>query len=107
MTFKELGKISYGIIEAAPYGRIDTKEQYDYMIHYDKETNLGFYHSDKDRHIPTFEECKGRYLDMTSFFGGASFFFIISNRCVRWNDETKEMDVVYPEFNYGTYGKIM
>lgn len=106
MTFEQLDKISYGIIDAAPYGRIDTKEQYNYMIYYDKETNFGFYYGDRDRHVPTFEECKGKYLDMTSFFGGASFYFIISNHCNKWNDETKKFEVIYPDFNYGKYGKI-
>lgn len=106
MTFKELGKMSYGLIDAAPYGRIDTKEQYDYMIYYEKETNFGFYHSDKDRHIPTFEECKGKYLDITSFFGGASFYFTIRDHSNIYNEETKRFDISYPEFNYGKYGKI-
>ena len=55
MKYSEVAKITYGIIDAAPYGRIDTKEQYDYMIAFNKRSNFGFYWNDNDRHIPTFK----------------------------------------------------
>ena len=56
MKYSEVAKISYGIIDAAPYGRIDTKEQYDYMVAFNNRSNFGFYWNDNDRHVPTYEE---------------------------------------------------
>ena len=106
MKYSEVAKISYGIIDAAPYGCIDTKEQYDYMVAFNKRSNFGFYWNDNDRHVPTYEECKGRYLDMTSFFGGASFFLCIRDYCNKWNEELKKFEIIYPDFNYGKYGKL-
>ena len=106
MKYSEVAKISYGIIDAAPYGCIDTKEQYDYMVAFNNRSNLGFYWNDNDRHVPTYEECKGRYLDMTSFFGGASFFLCIRDYCNKWNEELKKFEIIYPNFNYGKYGKL-
>lgn len=106
MKYSEVAKISYGIIDAAPYGCIDTKEQYDYMVAFNNRSNFGFYWNDNDRHVPTYEECKGRYLDMTSFFGGASFFLCIRDYCNKWNEELKKFEIIYPDFNYGKYGKL-
>ena len=106
MKYSEISKVPYGIINAAPYGRIDTKEQYDYMIEFNARSDFGFYWKDDDRHIPTFEECKGKYLDMTSFFGGAAFYLVILDHCCKWNNDTKMVDIIYPDFNYGEYGKI-
>ena len=106
MKYSEISKVPYGIINAAPYGRIDTKEQYDYMIEFNARSDFGFYWKDDDRHIPTFEECKGKYLDMTSFFGGAAFYLVILDHCSKWNNDTKMVDIIYPDFNYGEYGKI-
>ena len=54
MKYSEVAKISYGIIDAALYGCINTKEQYDYMVGFNNRNNFGFYWNDNDRHVPTY-----------------------------------------------------
>ena len=42
MKYSEVAKISYGIIDAAPYGCIDTKEHKEYIVEYTNRRKTGF-----------------------------------------------------------------
>lgn len=78
--------------DAAPYGIVKTKEQYDYIKYYSDNTSIAFKLND-------FESCVGKYISMGSYFGGASFYFYA----------TDNFDDVYGNdlsFCYGKYGKI-
>lgn len=93
MTLKEIARLnnngSWARIEAVPSGLITTKEQYNYILQYP----MDFHRPVKHPHtIPTFEECKGKYLGMTSFFGGAAFYFILQNSGELWS--------------WGDYGRV-
>ena len=106
MTYSEVVVLSdpYSIEAATPFGKIINREQYDYMIAFEKRSKFGFYWTDDDRHIPTYEECIGKYLYMISFFGGASFYLTIRDKYYKWNGHNVvEVD---QEWNYGKYGKL-
>lgn len=105
MTYTELCEIkdSWRFLKAAPRGLITSREQYDYMVAYNEKTNFGFYIKGS-YDIPTYRECYDKYLSMTSFFGGASFFFTITDLYYEWVNE--RLIAVPKKWDYGEYGKI-
>ena len=108
MTYTELCEMkdTWRFLKAIPRGKIINREQYDYMIAYEKKTNFGFYWTDNDRHTPTYEECYGKYLDTVDFFGGASFFFCIRDYYCKWDEDFKRIIKCDQPWEYGEYGKI-
>ena len=95
-------------IECVPTGKIETKEQYDYLKYYVENTPID------DRYIKSFEESKGKYIHMGSWFGGAAFYLYMSDEPQGDYDyriEDKNGAIVgytkYEEdFSYGKLGKI-
>lgn len=88
--------------DAVPRGIIETQEQYDYIRYYSSHTEIGM------EGMKSFEEDKGRYLNMGNHFGGASFYF-----CTESQDTalkyTKQYPDIFPrtiEWSWGKYGKI-
>lgn len=112
MKLSELPRTSNSILKAVPYGKIENKKQYDYMIDFSKKLGIEFYWSREDRHTPTFEECKDQYLSLTSFnlslgnFDKMTFYFIFLDHYSEWDNKNKCIKDVFPKFNYGEYGKL-
>lgn len=97
-------------LELRPTGKVLTKEQYEYVLYYGKNTSIAV----DDRYIKTFEEERGKYLHLGSWFGGASFYFYFSDK-PEGADGTMICDKsgrcagyerYYKEFSYGKFGKI-
>lgn len=88
--------------DAIPHGVIETKEQYDYIKYYSDHTAISM------DGMKSFEEDKGRYLNIGNYFGGAAFYF--STISVEYATECiKKYPNIYPEdlnWSYGKYGKI-
>ena len=107
MTYTELCekkmKDSWSFVKAAPCGLITSREQYDYMVAYSEKTNFGFYIKGS-YDIPTYRECYDKYLSMTSFFGGASFYFTITDLFHEYVNG--RLIAVPKKWDYGKYGKI-
>lgn len=61
-------------LECRPTGKIKTKEQYDYLKYYVENTSI------KGDRIGTFEESIGKYIHLDSWFGGSSFYFLLSDK---------------------------
>lgn len=96
-------------LELRPTGKIETKEQYDYVVYYESHI---FPPSDlRIAKIP-FEHTKGKYLRLGNLFGGSSFYFYLDDE-----PDGKDMEYdsygnlikfisYYEEFSYGKFGKI-
>lgn len=83
-------------MEAMPSGKIENLNQYSYMIYYSQLMGFNFYRckdGKENSSIPSFKECKGKYLDYTSWFGGAAFALTIKDKGTEWT--------------YGKYGCIL
>ena len=95
-------------IQCVPTGKITTKEQYDYLKYYVENTQID------DRYIKSFKESKDKYIHMGSWFGGAAFYFYMSDEPQGNYDyriEDKNGAIVgytkyEEEFSYGKLGKI-
>lgn len=59
-------------LELRPTGKVLTKEQYEYVLYYGRNTSIAV----DDRYIKTFEEERGKYLHLGSWFGVRAFIFI-------------------------------
>lgn len=92
----------WAFADAVPYGVIETQEQYDYIKYYSDHTAISM------EGMKTFEEDRGRYLNLGNYFGGAAFYFCTESveyalECIR-----KYPDI-FPEtidWSWGKYGKI-
>lgn len=99
---------SYAALELRPTGKIGTKEQYDYVVYYCEHTEID------GCQISPFYIAEGKYLHIGNYFGGASFYFYLSDKPEgiyeeAINDETGAIigyKKFYKEFSYGKYGKI-
>ena len=84
--------------DAAPWGLIKTKEQFDYVKLYADNTYISF-------KLGNFEDCVGKYVCMGNYFGGAAFYFYATDNF----DYLKKHPDVYGKdlsFSYGKYGRI-
>lgn len=90
-----------------PTGQILTKEQYEYIKYYEKHALSHKYIAE----IP-FEEARGKYLHIGNYFGGAAYYFWLSDEpegkdmIYNENGMPKGYSSHYNEFSYGKYGKI-
>lgn len=85
----KLKDIPYADFVLAPAGKVTTREQYDYIKYYAEHTEID------DRYIKSFEDVCGKWIDIGSWFGGAAFYFSVSNG--KPTDEG---------FSFGDLGKI-
>ena len=103
---KQIG--TWADLECRPTGRIDTKDQYDYLKYYSDHTAID------DKYIKSFEEVKGKYIHLGSWFGGASFYFSLEDKpegvfetSIRAEDgRIIKYTEWYEKFSYGKLGKI-
>lgn len=72
MTLTEVKSTSWGFVENNPSGVIETEEQWNYAKEYGDKCCIN------TRYLKSFEEDKGRLLTVGSWFGGASFYWSIS-----------------------------
>lgn len=89
-------------VDAVPSGIIETQEQYDYIKYYSDNTSIGM------DGIRSFEEDRGRYLNLSNYFGGAAFYF--STLSI---EDAERYANLYPSLYsencnwcWGKYGKI-
>ena len=80
---------TWAFLELRPIGKVVSKEQYEYVLYYAKQTGID------TRYIRTFEEEKGKYLRLGCWFGGASYYFYFA-------DQTEGVE----DFSYGKFGAI-
>ena len=89
-------------IDAVPHGIIENEEQYNYIIEYSRNTSI------KLDGMKPYPLAQGMYLNLGSYFGGASFYFTL----MTVKDVTEMKDRypdIYPNdlsWSYGKYGKI-
>lgn len=99
---------TWAFLELRPTGKVVSKEQYEYVLYYAKQTGID------TRYIKTFEEEKGKYLRLGSWFGGASYYFYFADfpEGVPETAEKNEFGAYtkyteyYEEFSYGKFGMI-
>jgi hypothetical protein len=88
-----------GFVENIPSGTIETEEQWNYAKEYGDKLYID------TRYMKSFEKDKGLLIGLGSWFGGASFYFSVSEY-----DENKPYWVKYPpehlEWFWGNNGKI-
>ena len=89
-------------LELRPTGKIETKEQYDYVMYYGNHTPIDV----DERYMKPFEESKGKYLHLGSWFGGASFYYYCSDEPEHIDGYFEKDAPVYEKFSYGKFGKI-
>ena len=85
-----------------PTGKIETKEQYDYVMYYGNHTPIDV----GERYMKSYEESKGKYLHLGSWFGGASFYYYCSDEPEHIDGYFEKDAPVYEKFSYGKFGKI-
>ena len=99
---------TWAFLELRPTGKVISEEQFEYVLYYAKQTGID------TRYIKTFEEEKGKYLRLGSWFGGASYYFYFVD-CPEGVPETAEKNEFgaytkyteyYEEFSYGKCGMI-
>lgn len=93
---------SWATIDAVPYGIIESQEQYDYIIEYSKNTEVGL-----DGMKP-FDTAKGMYLNLGNYFGGAAFYFSLTP-VEKAEECSRKYPNIFPQdlsWSYGKYGKI-
>lgn len=98
----------WAFLELRPTGKVLTKEQYDYVMYYAKHTGIDC------SYVRSFEEEKGKYLRLGSWFGGASYYFFFGDQPegIIETAVTNEWKVIetfkeyYEDFSYGKLGKI-
>ena len=99
---------TWAFLELRPTGKVVSKEQYEYVLYYAKQTGID------TRYIRTFEEEKGKYLRLGSWFGGASYYFYFAEQPegVSETAERNEFGAYtkyteyYEDFSYGKFGAI-
>lgn len=99
---------TWAFLELRPTGKVVSKEQYEYVLYYAKQTGID------TRYIKTFEEENGKYLRLGSWFGGASYYFYFADfpEGVPETAEKNEFGAYtkyteyYEEFSYGKFGMI-
>lgn len=89
-------------LELRPTGKIETKEQYDYVMYYGNHTPIDV----GERYMKSYEESKGKYLHLGSWFGGASFYYYCSDEPEHIDGYFEKDAPVYEKFSYGKFGKI-
>ena len=95
-------------IQCVPTGKIETREQYDYLKYYAENTPID------DRYIKSFEESVGKYIHLGNWFGGAAFYFTLQDypqgifeTAIEKKDGLGiEYTEWYEDFSYGKLGKI-
>ena len=93
---------SWATIDAAPFGIIETQEQYDYIIEYSNNSEISM------DGIKPFDQSKGMCLNLGNHFGGAAFYFCVGpvERIIERRERHPDL---YPEnlsWSYDKYGKI-
>lgn len=95
-------------LECIPTGRIETREQYNYLKYYAEHTVID------DRYIKSFEDSAGKYIHLGNWFGGAAFYFSLTDKpegIYETAIKAKDGSVIeytewYEEFSYGKLGEI-
>ena len=93
---------SWATIDAAPFGIIETQEQYDYIIEYSNNSEISM------EEMKPFDQSKGMYLNLGNHFCGAAFSFCVEpvERIIERKERNPDL---YPEnlnWSYGKYGRI-
>lgn len=83
-------------LELRPSGKIATREQYDYVLYYSKHTSIRIEDAG-GTYIKSFENAAGKYLCLGNWFGGAAFYFYVTD---------EPCDNERKEFSYGRLGRI-
>lgn len=96
---KKADSETWAFLELRPTGKIETKEQYDYAVYYAEHKGLSGY-------LKPFEESKGKYLKLGSWFGGASFYLYCGDNPDNVDGHFGKDAPVYDEFSYGKFGRI-
>ena len=78
---------TWAFLELRPTGKVVSKEQYEYVLYYAKQTGID------TRYIRTFEEEKGKYLRLGSWFGGASYYFYSNTSSAQTKSSSKPFGV--------------
>lgn len=98
-------------LRAIPHGKIVSEEQFLYCLKYGKEMGIG---GTTDKHQIehlAYKEVENKYLRLSDHFGGASFYFYVSDSPEPINPvyecgKVISCDGHYENFTYGKYGKI-
>lgn len=104
MTFSELKELEktdcWAGIGSVPQGIIETEEQWNYLKEYSKHISID------DRYLTSFEEDKGKWLNLGSWFGGASFYWSLNKQLPNFDTEYYKKFPPHVEWYWGKNGKI-
>lgn len=98
-------------LRAIPHGKIISEEQFLYCLEYGRKMGIGGTTDKYQIEHLAYEEVENKYLRLGNHFGGASFYFYVSDQPEPINPiydfgKVVSCDGYYENFIYGKYGKI-